>query len=683
MPREAGPRALIGVLVLILALAVAIVPAADARPKDKKNDRQSEVAAETGPDGGSVATDAPADSGPAVEQPLTAPASGSNERTLLDLDSDGDYIPDALDNCPSVQNPDQADGDGDGNGDACYAYQDLDGDGIPDKDDNCPNIATSDFSDRDGDGIGDSCDKSPDGVEPEPEPLPEYLVEDGEDSAEPPPPENGANQDGVEVEKPGRTRTRERSRTDRAKPIITTGVAQEGSGGDEDYEGTGGPSTQDEPAPDGDEQVRDNPRINEELIEEAAAAGEIYDPAPPPVPQKAWDDNAPVDPEAWDSIVRIDAGATDDAASTRPAASGNEPNGAGQRGGSDRDPAETRDGGESDISDSEFAHGWVRAKLLLQDELAGEDDSVEAEPLDEDPVGGEPQSDQQGDGGSERSRATAPVPVENGLVITGNEGEKDKNNEATRDRKKDRQEAPDPSLTAADDSAASASDNEDAESPKRDREQAGDRETGDGGARRDGSRRNGSSRGPAAAAPSRSSGGDRSSSGRAEPSGTREQKQRDRKARKARGVPKGWSDDRYFDGGAALDWGGDIGVAGTNDDSLYLTQRSGSGPGKRRGFEYAIPVDANGVYLVRLCFAEPYWGAPGGPDGAKGRRVFSVTAEGAPLIEDLDIYAEAGSLTALVKQAEVDVEDGELNLVFTAAEGEPVVAAIEILEPAE
>jgi hypothetical protein len=52
------------------------------------------------------------------------------------------------------------------------------------------------------------------------------------------------------------------------------------------------------------------------------------------------------------------------------------------------------------------------------------------------------------------------------------------------------------------------------------------------------------------------------------------------------------------------------------------------------------------------------------------------------LLEDLDIFAEVGELTALVKQAEVDVQDGELNLTFTASEGEPIVAAIEVLRPA-
>ncbi len=82
-------------------------------------------------------------------------------------------------------------------------------------------------------------------------------------------------------------------------------------------------------------------------------------------------------------------------------------------------------------------------------------------------------------------------------------------------------------------------------------------------------------------------------------------------------------------------------------------------------------------------FAEPYWGAPGGPEGEEGRRVFSVTGEGEALLEDFDVYAEVGAVTALVKQVEVEVTDGELNLRFTASEGEPIVAAIEVLQPSQ
>ena len=58
-------------------------------------------------------------------------------------DSDGDGIPDAQDNCPSVYNPSQADSDGDGVGDAC---------------DNCPSVSNHDQADGDHDGMGDACD---------------------------------------------------------------------------------------------------------------------------------------------------------------------------------------------------------------------------------------------------------------------------------------------------------------------------------------------------------------------------------------------------------------------------------------------------------------------------------------------------------------------------------------------
>jgi hypothetical protein len=60
-------------------------------------------------------------------------------------DSDGDGLPDLVDNCVTVGNTDQRDHDDDGRGDACDA---------------CPHLADA-GDDSDGDGVGDACDPRP------------------------------------------------------------------------------------------------------------------------------------------------------------------------------------------------------------------------------------------------------------------------------------------------------------------------------------------------------------------------------------------------------------------------------------------------------------------------------------------------------------------------------------------
>jgi predicted outer membrane repeat protein len=63
------------------------------------------------------------------------------------LDTDGDLVATACDNCPNATNPTQADSDSDGLGDAC---------------DNCPQVANAGQVDCDGDNLGDACENDPD-----------------------------------------------------------------------------------------------------------------------------------------------------------------------------------------------------------------------------------------------------------------------------------------------------------------------------------------------------------------------------------------------------------------------------------------------------------------------------------------------------------------------------------------
>jgi hypothetical protein len=99
---------------------------------------------------------------------ITADADDSDEWVGIDdisivqdsgADSDGDGVPDSIDNCPNTSNPTQADCDQDGIGDACDPVTtDTDCDGVPNAEDNCPNIANPDQADCNFNSIGDVCE---------------------------------------------------------------------------------------------------------------------------------------------------------------------------------------------------------------------------------------------------------------------------------------------------------------------------------------------------------------------------------------------------------------------------------------------------------------------------------------------------------------------------------------------
>lgn len=94
---------------------------------------------------------------------------GDGCTSTCQTDSDFDDVADAADNCPTIDNADQANGDFDAYGDSCdrcpgnYDFgEDADGDGVGDSCDNCAALANPGQEDADADNSGDACDDDDD-----------------------------------------------------------------------------------------------------------------------------------------------------------------------------------------------------------------------------------------------------------------------------------------------------------------------------------------------------------------------------------------------------------------------------------------------------------------------------------------------------------------------------------------
>lgn len=116
-------------------------------------------------------------------------------------------------------------------------------------------------------------------------------------------------------------------------------------------------------------------------------------------------------------------------------------------------------------------------------------------------------------------------------------------------------------------------------------------------------------------------------------------------------------------------------VSGTSNQQLYQTEAWGGGSGFP-ALTYAIPVP-NGTYSVRLHFAETYWGAPGGGSAANFR-VFDAILEGTTVLDDYNPKAVEGLQVAAAYTYIVTVNDGVLNINFTAITDNAAVKGIEV-----
>ncbi len=116
--------------------------------------------------------------------------------------------------------------------------------------------------------------------------------------------------------------------------------------------------------------------------------------------------------------------------------------------------------------------------------------------------------------------------------------------------------------------------------------------------------------------------------------------------------------------------GGTIGqtssdASGTEDPTLFGTWREGA------AFSFHQAV-ANGNYAIWLEFAD--FGST-----AAGQRLMDVWAEGGQVLDNYDVFAAAGSGAATARCANVNINDGALDLSFAAVAGEAMVSAIVLI----
>jgi hypothetical protein len=112
-------------------------------------------------------------------------------------------------------------------------------------------------------------------------------------------------------------------------------------------------------------------------------------------------------------------------------------------------------------------------------------------------------------------------------------------------------------------------------------------------------------------------------------------------------------------------------IGDTRDDALLRTFRYG-----REELKFRFPV-ADGEYAVELYFIEPWHG--GGGIDARGWRVFDVAVNGEVVLDDLDIFGEAGHDGALKKVVRARAEGGMLEISFPEMKSyQAVVSAIAV-----
>ena len=113
-------------------------------------------------------------------------------------------------------------------------------------------------------------------------------------------------------------------------------------------------------------------------------------------------------------------------------------------------------------------------------------------------------------------------------------------------------------------------------------------------------------------------------------------------------------------------------IKNTRDWKLFQTFRYGKDKLK---YEFPLP---DGEYLVELYFAEPWLGIGGGMN-CEGMRLFDIAINDKIVLNDLDIWKEAGTNTVLRKTIKTNITGGKLTISFPESKaGQVIISAIAI-----
>jgi hypothetical protein len=134
-----------------------------------------------------------------------------------------------------------------------------------------------------------------------------------------------------------------------------------------------------------------------------------------------------------------------------------------------------------------------------------------------------------------------------------------------------------------------------------------------------------------------------------------------------------WHSDDYFMSGQLSTTAHPL--PNSDEPDLFSSERFGH-------FTYAIPVDTRDTYTLVLHFVEFYFGTGAPGDGGVGSRAFKVMCNGQTLLDNFDIFKNAGSLHEITKTFHhlKPSPQGKLNLTFEPIANNATVSGIEVLD---